>query len=66
MKSARQKRQWTAGASKKAFAIIAAQAPGTRRRDAVAVCVAEGINIRTARTQWQRWLDTQKQEPPQP
>ena len=57
------KRPWNRGAAKRAFAIIAASVAGARRRDVVAECVAQGINIRTARTHWQVWLDSQKQKP---
>jgi len=48
-------RQWTAGASAKAWSIFSKQ-PNAKRRDALALCVKAGINLNTAKTQYQHWL----------
>ena len=38
---------------------IASSMPDAARKDVVAACVAKGINVHTARTQYQRWRQAQ-------
>ena len=38
---------------------IASSMPDAARKDVVAACLAKGINVHTARTQYQRWRQAQ-------
>lgn len=49
------KRGRTPGAVAKAWSIFDKQ-PKAKRKDVLALCVKAGINLNTAKTQYQRWL----------
>ena len=50
----RARSEYGKGASKRVWA-IADSLPGSARKDVIAACLAEGINVGTAKTQYQHW-----------